>query len=298
MINCSSFPPFVCPYDHNPLTLSKESQLYHCGNCNKIFPVINGIPDFLAHGMDVKSEEHLKERDEWIKDDKIDYGDPFRNAIEVPGILERLDAQDGDIVLDAACGKGRLAIPLLQQKDVRVVGVDFSGPALVGFARRAPDPTRVRLAKADLAWLPFPPQSFDCAMAVELLSHLPTNEVVNAVLTGLRDSLKPGGKLIITAINYSWGNRAVLKYEKIGCFPDTQIFVHFYDKDELLTLLKKYFIVNHIDCLFSRVPKLTGLFSHLGSMGVGLNTRFDQVFRHFSAAEKYGWLLVADCTVP
>jgi SAM-dependent methyltransferase len=285
--------PYVCPYDHDPL--ARDGATYACGRCGKSFPIRDGIPDFLAHELDSLSEEHRQVRDEWIQDDEHDYGDPYRNEVEIPHFLAKLDARDGDLILDAACGKGRIALRLLRDRRVGLVGLDYSLPALFGFRHRAPAGSRLQLAKADMAHMPFPDRTFDRIMAIGLLPNVPSDEAADQIVKGLARLLKPGGTAILSVMNYSWSAQR-LGYPKAGYFPNTNVFIRYYTPDEFAARLSPHFQVRRIAPICAVVPKVSGAFLRLGGAGLKASHLFDLGFRHLPAARRYANVLVAECT--
>ena len=282
---------YVCPYDKS--ALEKTSDSHVCPNCAKLFPIKDGIPNFLSHVLDDESENYLEVLDEWGKNDAVDYGDPFRNAIEIPHVLRLLGSKPGDLVLDAACGKGRVAFPWISRADVRLVGLDFSQAALTGMRKRTPATASVQLAKADIACVPFLPGQFDGVLALGLLPCLPTENAIDAVLQGLKESLKPGGTLVISAVNWSDATRAIRP--KIGYRAGSPKFLRMFDYDEFGDWLSRYFEVVSIDCLIHQIPKVTTPIQQYAPAGIILNRWVDIMFRRTPWARGNSWLLVGKC---
>lgn len=112
--------------------------------------------------------------------------------------VELLDAQEGDLVLDAGCGNGR-PLALLQEQGCTAVGVDLS----LGMARTAQHPL---VAAGDVQGLPFPDGAFDAAVALMMLYHVPDQE---AAAAELRRVVRPGG--VVVATTASAGNQAELR---------------------------------------------------------------------------------------
>src|SRR3989442_11314585 len=69
---------------------------------------------------------------EWL--DYVALGDAERNEQQVAFLVEQLGLAEGTRVLDLACGRGRIAIPLAE-RGCRVTGLDLS-PRSLKLARR------------------------------------------------------------------------------------------------------------------------------------------------------------------
>jgi demethylmenaquinone methyltransferase / 2-methoxy-6-polyprenyl-1,4-benzoquinol methylase len=109
---------------------------------------------------------------------------------------------DGDLVLDACCGTGDLAVAAARRGG-KVTGLDFSERMLERARRKAPE---LEWVSGDLLALPFEDASYDAATVgfgvrnVESLEH--------GVLE-LRRVLRPGGRLGILEITRPRGPLAV-----------------------------------------------------------------------------------------
>jgi SAM-dependent methyltransferase len=105
----------------------------------------------------------------------------------IPWIVSHL--QDGDRVIDVAGGVGTYASVIVRQRPVTVVGVDISE----GVIRvRGEDPMLPENAVGDMESLPYGDETFDAAMFVAALHHVPDP------LPALREAhrvLRPGGQL-------------------------------------------------------------------------------------------------------
>jgi len=111
---------------------------------------------------------------------------------------------EGDRVLDAGCGTGRLAIALgdLVGAQGRVSGVDVS-PAMLRSARRQVARTqladRIELRQADVRSLPYGDASFDVATA-SLVIELLTPQGIEQAFRELRRVVRPGGRIVVAAL--------------------------------------------------------------------------------------------------
>ncbi|MEU5088718.1 class I SAM-dependent methyltransferase [Streptomyces sp. NPDC021356] len=109
--------------------------------------------------------------------------------------VAELGLDEGDRVLDAGCGTGRALPPLRAAVGASgvVVGADLT-PAMLQAAVRAGRDRDGRLLLADVAALPFRPESFDAVFAAGLVAHLPGP---GDDLRELRRVVRPGGTLAL-----------------------------------------------------------------------------------------------------
>lgn len=107
-------------------------------------------------------------------------------------------ANDSDpLILDAGCGTGAFAAALAAEQR-RVVAVDAELPDAL-------DP-RVQYARADVAQLPFPDETFDVVLLLDVLEHVQDDV---AVLAEVSRVLRRTGSVILTvpALKRLWGPR-------------------------------------------------------------------------------------------
>lgn len=92
----------------------------------------------------------------------------------------------GASVLDLGCGAGMLA--LLKRKGVTLTGVDISDECALAARRNGYDATY----RAELSQLPFPNDSFDYVVSLDVIGHIGFEEK-DAVLAEVKRVLRPGG---------------------------------------------------------------------------------------------------------
>lgn len=122
---------------------------------------------------------------------------------ELAALLNRsLDGRAA--VLDVGCGAGNSYAPAVAERAASYLGVDVSDRA-VELARASGLDARVI---EDAASLPFPDNSFDVAICIEVFEHL---FAPDAAASEIRRVLRPGGRLVASAPNaLYWRLRADL----------------------------------------------------------------------------------------
>ena len=99
----------------------------------------------------------------------------------------------GSRVLDAGCGEGYGA-HMLRSAGAQVVAVEYDDAA----CHHARSTYRLPVVRANLAWLPFAPGSFDVVVSMQVIEHLWS---LSQFLVDARRLLTPGGQLIVTTPN-------------------------------------------------------------------------------------------------
>jgi ubiquinone/menaquinone biosynthesis C-methylase UbiE len=107
------------------------------------------------------------------------------------------------LALDAGCGYGRVAIPLLKdRRNLKIIGVDASSVMLKTFWNLAETvgiealEQRLLLLHSPLNRLAFADETFDCIYSCAVLLHNPYPDVPIIVKEFYR-LLKPGGKVVL-----------------------------------------------------------------------------------------------------
>lgn len=102
-------------------------------------------------------------------------------AAEIIGYIAQAVRGAGKVGLEAGIGTGRIAIPLLEQLDVTLVGVDLC-PEMLEIARKKSLALRPErrpiLLEADLHELPFCEQTFDFVLCISVLHYTDANLVL------------------------------------------------------------------------------------------------------------------------
>lgn len=144
---------FVCPYDHHDLkkhTLRKKDS-FQCSFCNRQYPIINGIANFLPDGLREWTEKKDKPVSGW-KPGLRGWSPSAPIKVLSFGIGEgRLEPRQTGTILDVGCGD-------IAKGDVNI---DIYVPK--------PLPQNFVLASAEL--LPFKDNSFDTVRSAYVIEH-------------------------------------------------------------------------------------------------------------------------------
>ena len=142
--------------------------------------------------------------------------------------LDRIVAYIGNAVkvLDVGCGNGRLAERLDKEgRSIEYTGVDAS-PELIALATART--SKLRLVAADFFvaditsanWsAALPANSFDIAVALAVLHHIPSFDLRVQVLRELGARLKPGGTFVMTNWHFERNERLrkkIVPWENVG----------------------------------------------------------------------------------
>jgi ArsR family transcriptional regulator len=142
-------------------------------------------------------EERRRRSQEFFDRHARQWDDLARTLLPVPDYRERLLSlvPEGKTVVEIGLGTGGL-LPALAAKSTRVIGVDHS-PAMLEEARRRQalaGLTGIELRLGEMAHLPLPDKSADCAVLNMVLHHAADPA---EVLAEIRRVLAPGGVLVL-----------------------------------------------------------------------------------------------------
>jgi len=170
----------VCPACSQALCADAASAQLACKNCAARFPIVGGIPRFVA-------ESHLASFGfQWNKY-QVAHDDEDRATFQAKTGLSLAELA-GASVLDAGCGGGRYS-RVAAQAGARLVGVDHTS-AVETAARLCANLEHASFIQADLKRLPLPPASFDIVFSIGVMHHdASTRDVFHAVAR----MVKPGG---------------------------------------------------------------------------------------------------------
>jgi ubiquinone/menaquinone biosynthesis C-methylase UbiE len=110
-----------------------------------------------------------------------------------------LKPEKGDIVLDAGCGSGVLAAQLAEYPGTEVIGID-SNPSAISFATRQFCRPNLQFRLGTLNGTNFPKESFTKIALLEVIEHIPREDILE-VLLHLSMILRSNGRVVISTPN-------------------------------------------------------------------------------------------------
>ena len=126
----------------------------------------------------------------------------FTNAKPNTLSIAALSLKEGESLLELGCGPGRALQQLLRLPHLaRAIGLDWSDAMLAQTSRRnrqAVDAGRLALVRGDFARLPFPGETVDAILAVNVVYFMNCAAVREA-----HRVLRPGGRIVLYATDRS-----------------------------------------------------------------------------------------------
>lgn len=143
--------------------------------------------------------------------------------------IDMLNLTGGETVIDLACGTG-MNMPYLQEKKVRVIGVDYSEAMLERAKKKYPS---VEFIRADVATFLYP-ERVDAILCTYALSII---EEWQQVILRMEQMLKSKGRLVILDF-HPWQGMAEIAYPPFRWWLNLH-GVH--PEKDYVTFLKKHF---------------------------------------------------------
>ncbi|MFG0244488.1 MAG: methyltransferase domain-containing protein [Phycisphaerales bacterium JB052] len=155
-------------------------------------PPPDALPDREAQNEKEQGWDHVAG---WYDSLIQDRGSDHHQRIILPGVLRLLAPQDGEKVLDVACGQGIVSEHIVHHANVeRVLGVDVSDRLIEAARTRSTERTEFAVHDAQsLETLESEHAPFDAAVCVMALMNI---EDLDSVMKGVSAQLKPGGRFV------------------------------------------------------------------------------------------------------
>ena len=231
---------YVCPACKEALLEQADS--LRCEACSQIYPIRNGIPEFIFEELSQSQDPVLRrmtaidkmariyETKLWYPIVLAVYGG-FRSIsfAELIATVSRNVGPAEGRVLDVACGPGtygrRIASPTRE-----VFGIDVSRGMLRQGAAYAPREgvTNIHFARARVETLPFPREFFDAVLCCGSL-HLFADTVV--ALREMARVMKPAA--VLSVFTFTPGGAGILKYRRVREWLSSKHGLHVFELTEL-----------------------------------------------------------------
>ena len=235
----SIWPPFCCPL-HPKVALKTIRGIpdgLFCTYCG-MHPIRDGIPRLVPAGS-WQEEAIWAEAKQWDREaNEYDErrGSDGRYMAAIEAAVRNLNVQPTDTVLDAACGTGMTTRRLLAS-GCRVTGLDLSIESLNWLRDRTAGQT-LRVVQGDLTRLPFNDGSFDRVLCANALQQLHESDQRASAVRELARVLKPGGRIVVTAQQYSLPRRWA-GWVKEGSTGSRVRYIYRFSREEFAVLLAR-----------------------------------------------------------
>ena len=188
----------------------------------------------------------------------------------------------GSAVLELGCGAGMLAI--LKRKQVTLTGVDLSEECALAARRNRYDATY----RAELSSLPFPDDSFDYVVSLDVIGHIGMEEK-DAVLAEIKRVLRPSGVTLhgIECTNHSaQKNYDEMTAEQLRRFIEVDGHVGLEEEQEHAVRFRKFFAQVAWEPRYSLCLSSEEFLKQADKYGLGFEDDFLDYLRGLSFKER------------
>lgn len=238
----------LCPRDAGRLMLLATGSprfvregWVQCAACRATYEICAGILRLLPGEEEVAA---LVKTEQAARDEGAERYDarfrPWENAVELSALRRASNLSLGGVMLDVACGTGRLTVPLAGLASA-TIAADLSEDSLRVFAAKLSPETKIGLVWSDAAQLRLAPASIDLALATQFIEHIPDRARRLRFFEGIHAALRDGGELLLSAYYYS-ALRVLLRRNREGLHSNG-IFYHRFSGSEIRSELNGLFHV-------------------------------------------------------
>jgi len=196
----------ACPKCGGSLRVDAPGAAKHldCTACAARYPVRDDIPSFVDVAGSPQAAEIAQRDDEAASYEGLFFA--WESFLEVPPLVRDMQVRRDDWVVEVGAGTGRVVREYARHVG-GVVAIDFSFESL-RHIRRSLTLVPEALSKlvpvhADATALPIKSGSFDRAVSVGMLQHLPSDSHRARAIGGLARALRPGGRFVVQARHWS-----------------------------------------------------------------------------------------------
>lgn len=219
-----------------------QSGVLRCRTCGKGYDVIDGIPYLVQFEIEEEDLRAAKQREARARDSDAPVYDStvsdYQTQIEIAALLRALRVKKSDVAIDAGAGTGRLTLEMAKLGST-VLALDLSPRSLaINRDKCASKPGfDVHFIVADACYLPLRDGIANKVGSGMMIEHIPTHHARKQALLEINRVLRPGGRLVLTAYNFSWGKRRRSKREG---FHGKDLYYYYFKRNEFRQLLNKY----------------------------------------------------------
>ncbi len=259
-----------------------------CSECAKKFSIENGILKMYEYlDEDIHEEVQARDAEAYKYDKKLEK----RLATEINPTLNIIGSVKGKDIIEYGCGTGRFTTRLASNAKT-IVASDISLESLKVLQQKISDNNflNIALVHANSIQLNFVEDSFDIAMSLQVLEHIPQKWQRAKLYNSIYKSLRPGGRSIHSVYFYDMRQRLKNK-NKIGKHSNG-IFFRYYTATELRSELEPYFgslDISFLDSIFPGLYRLTP---------VQLLPLFSNILTKIPLVRLFSHLIVVEGIVP
>lgn len=200
----------ICPKDSGVLIPAQtmqsqyiETGVARCDKCGAGYEIRNGILRILPdqQPVDALTRDEQVERD--LNAERYDtHFSDWANSVEFSRLFEERSSFSGKIILDLACGTGRVTTHLIRHAQ-GILASDLSEQSLAVLSRNVGARANIGLIWSDATQLRLLPGTVDFAISTQLLEHIPTAEKRAQFIERVHTALRPDGVFLLTVYYYS-----------------------------------------------------------------------------------------------
>jgi ubiquinone/menaquinone biosynthesis C-methylase UbiE/uncharacterized protein YbaR (Trm112 family) len=212
-VRLSLLPLLACPDCRSDLRFAQGDPapngtlingIIECVGCRRSFVVQKRIPQLLPKHLDPLLKHQMGISDSEAEDYDNNLTTMAFGIAEIPYTIAQLQLSPSDVLLEAACGTGRMSERLVSRVG-QLVSVDLSYKSLLvnEIKLEATGHKNFDLIQADLGHLPLKDSLFDRVLASQILGSLPNDQLRLSALAEIKRAVKPAGEMVISAYRYS-----------------------------------------------------------------------------------------------
>ncbi len=236
-----------CPCDGGEIFLTSTSEDNGTGIVSGVvtcltdsshsYKIVDGILKLMLEleSLDDKIQSEIQARDRQAANYDIKLSSRFDK--ELPSTLGAIGSVLGKSVIEYGCGTGRITKHLLGAE--LIVAIDFSYESLVILAHKLSGQSNLALIQSEITSVKIKPKSFDLAVSIQVIEHIPTSEMRAIFFNSVKDTLVDNGLFILSAYHFDLRRRLKNK-PRIGQH-NSGIYYHYFGQREIRKEMERFF---------------------------------------------------------